>query len=588
MKNKILIIFLALLFGLIYFVIHYQEQFIGLEHFDEGIRVFSAQNILEGKLPYRDFISLYPPGYFAYIALIFKLFGTTLLNHRMAELFLHSIVVALVIYLCSDNTSFIFGILVALTLLIFPTNIGVGSLIFVFLCYILFLKFIKSGNKLLLFLSGLACGFTSFFRIDFALYCLLSCTITAIIHSFHQRKMNLIALLYSLIPFMIGFSFGFVPLLTYAWKAGWYNTWQNLIIFSHATSVARALPYPSLLPNIVNYLNNILTVSFQSYFQQVTFGWIFYLPFFLITICIADLLLRRKVLYKTVPGSYYLRILLIVSIILFSIYMRYRADIEHSWTVYFFVFSLFPLACESLYHLLKKFTLLRDICLLLFCFLIIIFWNEYFIKLFIKYALLSSAVLLIFIIYYRHKITKINPFFLSAAALFFIFNLILLDHYRIFRTFQSYPQDPIAFDVPRAGNIYVSGKTENDYLNLARYIRAVTVLGEPILSGSIRHDMVFINDILLYFLTNTKSATKYWMYDPGRQTSLPVQKDMVTELSYAKPRYIVLWLLGSSSNEPNLSSKSSGVFIFDNYLKDNYVPTKQFGYYLVLERRENI
>jgi hypothetical protein len=51
--------------------------------YDEGLIVSGADRILRGQLPYVDFNSGYPPGQFYTIALVFRLFGTSLLAERI-------------------------------------------------------------------------------------------------------------------------------------------------------------------------------------------------------------------------------------------------------------------------------------------------------------------------------------------------------------------------------------------------------------------------------------------------------------------------------------------------------------------------
>src|ERR1700751_4476719 len=45
---------------------------------DEGIVVQGAERILGGEVPYRDFFTFYTPGSFYFVALLFKLFGDSL------------------------------------------------------------------------------------------------------------------------------------------------------------------------------------------------------------------------------------------------------------------------------------------------------------------------------------------------------------------------------------------------------------------------------------------------------------------------------------------------------------------------------
>ncbi len=51
-------------------------------HSDEGIVLEGAQRILQGQVPYRDFFSFYTPGSYYWTALLFKIFGCSILVPR--------------------------------------------------------------------------------------------------------------------------------------------------------------------------------------------------------------------------------------------------------------------------------------------------------------------------------------------------------------------------------------------------------------------------------------------------------------------------------------------------------------------------
>src|SRR5579863_4789911 len=51
---------------------------------DEGIVLMGAERILRGEVPYRDFFSFYTPGSFYLVALVFKVFGDSLVVARIS------------------------------------------------------------------------------------------------------------------------------------------------------------------------------------------------------------------------------------------------------------------------------------------------------------------------------------------------------------------------------------------------------------------------------------------------------------------------------------------------------------------------
>jgi len=122
-----------------------------------------------------------------------------------------------------------------------------------------------------------------------------------------------------------------------------------------------------------------------------------------------------------------------------------------------------------------------------------------------------------------------------------------------------------------------------DMAETIRYVQQHTSANEPIFIGLARHDKIFANDVLLYFAVNRRSATKWHHFDPGLQTSYPIQHEMVVELQRAKPKLIVLEARWTDSHEPNDSAKSSGVTLLDDYIKRSYKAVAWFGPNTVLQ-----
>lgn len=90
---------------------------------DEGIVLQGAQRILRGELPYRDFFTFYTPGSYYLTALLFELFGSSLLVARLA-LALFGGIFTCVHYLlarrvCSRGNALLVAALIALTTLPF-------------------------------------------------------------------------------------------------------------------------------------------------------------------------------------------------------------------------------------------------------------------------------------------------------------------------------------------------------------------------------------------------------------------------------------------------------------------------------------
>lgn len=75
--------FILLLIAFFYYLFFVNK---GLVFFDEGYFVHAADRILGGEIPYKDFSLQYGPIYFYILALVFKLFGTSIITERFFTL----------------------------------------------------------------------------------------------------------------------------------------------------------------------------------------------------------------------------------------------------------------------------------------------------------------------------------------------------------------------------------------------------------------------------------------------------------------------------------------------------------------------
>jgi hypothetical protein len=124
---------------------------------------------------------------------------------------------------------------------------------------------------------------------------------------------------------------------------------------------------------------------------------------------------------------------------------------------------------------------------------------------------------------------------------------------------------------------------DHDTIETIRYIAQHTLPSDRIFVGLPRHDRIFANDIALYFEAGRQPATKWYHFDPGLQTTAPIQRDMIADLQRTKPKLIVIEDIFQDTNEPNGSAKSSFVTILDTYISGAFRPVARFGDYLVLQ-----
>src|SRR5207302_5176847 len=88
---------------------------------DEGIILQGAQRILAGEVLYRDFFSFFTPGSYYFLALIFKIFGSSILVARTTLVIVGAVVSSITYLLsrrvCSRRTALLTAAVVTVTTL---------------------------------------------------------------------------------------------------------------------------------------------------------------------------------------------------------------------------------------------------------------------------------------------------------------------------------------------------------------------------------------------------------------------------------------------------------------------------------------
>jgi 4-amino-4-deoxy-L-arabinose transferase-like glycosyltransferase len=133
---------------------------------DEGITLESAERILRGQLPYRDFFSFVTPGSYYLMALCFKLFGTSFLVARDVLLFFGGLFAAAAYWLarrsCSRQTA-LFAVAL-LTLGCLPARFFVlhnwDSTMFALVAVCCAYKLLDGPSRVFSFLVGCATALT--------------------------------------------------------------------------------------------------------------------------------------------------------------------------------------------------------------------------------------------------------------------------------------------------------------------------------------------------------------------------------------------------------------------------------------------
>jgi hypothetical protein len=145
-----------------------------------------------------------------------------------------------------------------------------------------------------------------------------------------------------------------------------------------------------------------------------------------------------------------------------------------------------------------------------------------------------------------------------------------------------FPPDRLSFTLDRAKGIYRDKERITTYQNAIKYIQERVSKDERIYVGNLRHDQVFNNDIMFYFLSERHSATKFHDLHPGITTTAVIQERIVADIESWQVEYIVL--RDDSRRKAKEMNKYTGSHILDNYIRDNFVLEQKFGLYTIWKR----
>jgi len=113
------------------------------------------------------------------------------------------------------------------------------------------------------------------------------------------------------------------------------------------------------------------------------------------------------------------------------------------------------------------------------------------------------------------------------------------------------------------------------YAAVGQFLRQHTSKSDRVFVGLNRHDKTFANPIGVYVAAGRLPATHWHQFDPGLQNRADIQKEIIADLIRYKAKWIVRDSSFSETDEPNESSKSSGVLNLDRFIAEQYRPVAQ-------------
>ena len=542
--------------GSLIFLVSYIILFLGMTRrpgsFDEGIILTAAMRVVANQIPHRDFYALYGPAQFYILAGLFRLFGESILVERLYDLLSKALVVTSVYVIASAYCRrSVAACTCAVALLwLFGLNQWPGSasmpvsLLNLISSALILPVFVGRASRRRMFAVGALAGMAALFRYDTGV-ALLGIHVLAIAIAVYLRRREIPNKLKVFASAFWPYLFGFLVLVI---PAGLYYL-----------SVA---PLEPLIRDVIGYPS-------KYYYRGRN------LPFPGVHIHTVENL-----------GLYLPIVIAAISLYVFAFrYLRATGDDAST--------SQDTLQRRGWYGFLVTFGLLTV--------------AMYF-KGFVRVALIQMYLaiipsLLLVAVLFEHRssfprFARIAILSLTGLSLLAAASLAFRESKNLYLSHVSvaeYILSAVRRVTPQTEAAWCRSTTavtrgfcflpEEDRIDTIEFIRSRTKPDQPIYVGLIEHQKVFAGDNILYFATQRLPATKWSELDPDLESRSDVQAQMVHELEMNAAPYVVLDSEFEQMNEPNDSSRSSGVTLLDDYIRSKYEQIETFGILSVWKRR---
>lgn len=495
--------------------------------YDESICLMGGYRILHGEVPYKDFWLLYAPGQCYLFALIFAIFGKSVMVIRLLAvciIFLSSYytykISRLMFNIKSSLVVFSIAIIITNKFGLYFITAFVGTVILIIGLYYALLYLRDKGKPYYIYTS-IIFGIISFFRHDFVAYTFIISLFYFFLLFYKADKVdwrvirNYFALYFALI-------IAFYSILVYL--CGFDNMYEQLIrIPAEIFPVYRAksLSYNIFDGTVKESIKNILNLIF------------FFAPI----------------------------IMSIISIIfVLTDYKKERASGEPTHNFIYLHKSILLLSITALV-LLNQARIRNDEIHLLPSFLTIIIAVPY---------LLSKI-----------KTGKARILVFAVCFLLLFGKIIQSKAKGVINSFGKNGYEFMQMENAR----YIS--EEKGWLipfrDAVNYIKSITADDERIFVCNFRNDKIYVNDMLFYYLSDRLPAVKYHELHPGVATTAPIQNEIIESLEAHRTRYIVQFYNPIDAAE--IESTFEGSKLLDEYIAYNFNLDKDYGSYRIMKRK---
>jgi len=520
--------------------------------YDEGIAAYGATRILDGDVPYRDFWTIYAPGQFYTLALLFKLFGPSVIVERVFTITVQSLIAFCAYLIVEKASKWRLAVIPWLMIItwfgrynFFGSPMPTALLLSMISCLAL-MRFFGNKSKKWLVLAGVFTSLTALFRHDIGIYTFIAESMVIIAFEYSDplnrssgvcKNISKIAsaychYLFAVIVILLPICIFFVS------AVGAGELLSNLFIFPiKVFPEFRGTPYPPPCPNPMLIANGNLSVG--RFLRKTLEYFPFYFPFIILPIIILHLadVIRTKC---SLTEKHWLIILMFLISLTFFNQVRVRSDSVHLMP------TLIPLS-------------------IIFPLLLIAFPKQKNDKI-------------------NNKIRKILVFVSIMLALSFGRHFIRLIGRKLYLSPST--ANLVSLELPRSKGIRLKPQDAEPLQKAVRYIQRTVPPQSRIFVGTFRHDKIAINNIMFYFLSERRSATKFHELHPGLATTSAIQRQIISDIKKHSVTHLVLWDIAENMIErKGKSSNNNGATELDEFINSNYQEIEVFGDFRILTRK---
>ncbi len=545
----------AVVFAIAYLVL-FAGMDLGPNIFDEAIILTGAMRVAAGLIPHQGFYSNYGPAQYYIVAFLFKLFGPSVLIERLYDLFLKALIVSFMYTIValygpvSKNRRTVAVWTAIITVLWFFALDGIAgtavipvSLLNLIASVLILPIFSRSLSARRVFAAGAIAGISTLFRYDtgVALLGIQAFVIAAAIYlrtpGFANRLRNFALTFWA---YLVGFAAITLPAFAFYLSRGPLHPFVHdiLIYPSKYYHRGRNLPFPRINLDGIDNIGIYLPVVILAISVYVAFAY------------------RSRPAIGDAPASptdpedrSWLGLLITFGALTFVMYLKgiVRVSLTQMYLSILpslvLIAVLFQCSAGMTRPLRRSIKFLALLSILAACF---------------------PSLTQVRTLHNRHTSVPAN----------------------LWASLRNNLPEPRAdwCKIPSPTTKGLCFLPDNDHIQTIEFIQTHTHPGQTLFVGTTRSDIVLENDNFTYFACQRLPATKWSQFDPDLVNRYDIQVQIVRDLDRNLPPYIVIDSEFDHAHEPNDSSKSSGVFLLDDYIHHQYRPIQTFGKMSIWQR----